>query len=106
MATKKENTVEEVKEELEAEATVEQENEQAESTMSQVKDERVELYIERGQANEDPNFFVSINGKNYLLPRGKTSLVPPEVKAEVERARRAQEALLKKMDKMQEASNK
>jgi hypothetical protein len=77
-----------------------------ENTVEKVKDERVELFIPRGQANEDPNFFVSINGVNYILPRGKTSLVPPEVKAEVERARRAEEELLRKMDLMQEASNK
>lgn len=95
MATKKDNAVEEVK----TEATVEEVKEE-------VKDERVELFIPRGQANEDPNFFVSINGVNYILPRGKTSLVPPEVKAEVERARRAEEELLRKMDLMQEASNK
>ena len=37
----------------------------------EVKDDRVEVFIPKGQANEDPNLFVSVNGKNYLLPRGK-----------------------------------
>lgn len=51
----------------------------------------VEVTIPRGQANEDPNFFVSINGKNYLLPRGKKSYVPQEVAYEIERSFRAEQ---------------
>ena len=82
MATNKTNTVEETK----------------------VEEARVEIFIPKGMANEDPNFFVSINGKNYVLPRGKTSLVPPEVKAEIERARRAQDVLDEKIEQMLEAS--
>ena len=58
--------------------------------MSEAKKEnRVKLYIPRGSSNEDPNFFISINGVNYLLPKGKESLVPPEVAAEYERSQRA-----------------
>jgi hypothetical protein len=53
----------------------------------------VELYVPKGYASDDPNVFISLNGKNYLLPKGKTSFVPPAVKAEYERAQRAQEAL-------------
>lgn len=64
-------------------------------------DNRVEIYIERGNANDEPNLLVSVNGKNYNLPRGKASLVPPEVAEEVYRARRAQEALDAKIDKLQ-----
>ena len=53
----------------------------------------VEVYIPKTHAGDDPNFFVSVGGKNYLLPRGKTSLVPPAVKQEIDRSRRAQEKL-------------
>lgn len=63
-------------------------------------DNRVEVFIPKGYANEDPNFFVSVNGVNYLLPRGKTSKVPPEVKAEIDRAHKAQEILDDKIDAM------
>lgn len=56
------------------------------------KEKRVEIFIPRAGANEDPNLFVSINGVNYLLPKGKTSLVPPHVKAEIERGRKAEAA--------------
>ena len=51
-----------------------------------VEDNRVEITIPRGDKRDDPNLFVSINGMNYLLPRGKTSLVPPEVAQEVRRS--------------------
>ena len=51
----------------------------------------VDLYVEKGFANDDPNEFISINGVNYVLPKGKTSKVPPHVKAEYERSRKARE---------------
>lgn len=55
------------------------------------KVEKVEVYVPKGLANDDPMLYVSINGENYLLPRGKTSLVPPYVKAAIERSYGAQE---------------
>jgi hypothetical protein len=54
-------------------------------------EERVRVMIPRGNSNDDPNFFVSVNGKNYLLPKGKESLVPASVAWEIERATKAQE---------------
>lgn len=56
------------------------------------EEKRVKLYVPRGASNEDPNHFISVNGVNYLLPKGQESLVPPAVKAEYERAQRAQQA--------------
>ena len=65
----------------------------------------VEVFIPRGSnANDDPNLFVSVNGVNYLLPRGKKSVVPVEVAEEIERSKRAQEALDAHIDEMKEAS--
>lgn len=55
--------------------------------------EKVKVFIPRGASNEDPNFFVSVNGVNYLLPKGKEAEVPPAVAYEIERARKAQEVL-------------
>lgn len=55
------------------------------------KVEKVEVYVPKGLANDDPMLYVSINGENYLLPRGKTSLVPTYVKAAIERSYGAQE---------------
>jgi len=67
-------------------------------------EEKVEIYIPKGQANEDPNFLISVNGVNYLLPRGKKSMVPAFVAAEYNRSVEAQEALDRKMEELLEAS--
>ena len=54
--------------------------------------DRVEVFIPKGYAVEDPNVFVSINGVAYLLPRGKRVMVPAAVAAELDRAERARVA--------------
>lgn len=68
------------------------------------KENRVELFVPKGYANDDPNFFISINGVNYVLPRGKTSLVPDFVKAEYDRSVRAAQMQDEKVEQMLEAS--
>jgi len=60
--------------------------------MSKHNDGRVEVFIPKGYSNEDPNYFVSINGTAYVLPRGKRVMVPDFVAAEISRADRAQQA--------------
>ena len=90
MANKaKETVTEEVKETKETE---------------EVKEEKVEVFIPRGQANEDQNFFVSVNGKNYLLPKGQKSVVPKYVADEINRSFEAQEAMYKRLDSMVNAN--
>lgn len=69
-----------------------------------VKDNRVEVFVPKGYANDEPNLFVSVNGVNYLLPKGKKSLVPASVAAEIERSKRAAEKQDEKMEQMLEAS--
>ena len=61
---------------------------------------RVNVFIPRGLSNEDPNLFVSVNGINYILPRGKQSLVPVAVAAEIERAAKAKEIRSRHIDEM------
>ena len=63
------------------------------TTETTKKEEYVDLYVQKGYANDDPNEYISVFGKNYVLPKGKTSKVPPCVKYEYERSLRAQEAL-------------
>ena len=77
--TNTDNTPESVTEISEQEAPVAEVLEEAE-------DERVEVRIPRGSEHGDPNVFVGINGTNYILPRGKTSLVPRFVKEELDRS--------------------
>lgn len=71
----------------------------------EVKDTRVKVYIDRRTGNDEPNLVVGINGKLYVLPRGQESLVPPEVAAEIERAKRAQLDLDKTIDKLTGQAN-
>ncbi len=51
--------------------------------------DRISVTVPRGHAGEEPYLFVSVGGVNYLLPRGETSSVPPEVAYEIARADRA-----------------
>ena len=68
------------------------------------KEDRVEIFIEKGYANDDPHLFVSVNGVNYLLPKGKKSMVPAHVAEEIERSKRAAQKQDEKMEQMLEAS--
>ena len=60
-------------------------------------DKRIEVFIPRGGDRADPNLFVGINGINYLLPRGKKSMVPPAVAGEIARGEKAAEQLYESM---------
>lgn len=65
----------------------------------------VDLFIPKGYANDDPNEFISINGTNFILPKGKTSKVPPYVKAEYDRSVAAQEAQDENAERLLEKAN-
>lgn len=69
------------------------------------KDDHVEVFIPRGSANDEPNLFVSVNGVGYLLPKGKKSLVPPHVKAEIDRSLAAQEKMDEHVDALLKEAN-
>lgn len=70
--------------------------------MSELK--RVEVFIPRGAAHEEANFFVGVNGTSYLLPRGKKSMVPAEVAAEIKRALSAQDTRDENIEQLLEAA--
>lgn len=53
-------------------------------------EDREDIFIPKGITGEDPNLFVSINGKNFLLPKGKKSNVPSYVAKEIRRSWEAQ----------------
>ena len=63
---------------------------------------RVEIFVPKGVSGEEPHVFISVNGVNYLLPRGKKSQVPPEVAQEYERSEAAREALDKRIETLLE----
>lgn len=62
--------------------------------------EKVEVFIDRPAANEDPNYYVGHNGNTYILPMGQTSKVPPEIKKEIDRSRKAADRLDKAINKL------
>ena len=69
-----------------------------------MKDEQlVEVFIPRNAANKDPNFFVGINGVNYLLPRGKKSMVPAAVAEEIARSDKAADAFYASVDVLRQS---
>ena len=68
------------------------------------KDNREEIFVPKGYANDDPNDIIGVNGVNYVLPRGKKSTVPDFVAAEFYRSQRAQEKLDENIEQMLEAS--
>ena len=70
-----------------------------------MSEKRVEIFIPRQSDREDPNLFVGINGVNYLLPRGKKSMVPQSVAAEIERSGRAVDVFYENVDGMKNSGN-
>ena len=68
-----------------------------------MEEKRVEVFIPRGADREDPNLFVGINGVNYLLPRGKKSMVPRAVADEIARSDLAAERFYESVDGMKQS---
>ena len=54
---------------------------------------KVEVFIPRAGLSDETTYFVGVNGVNYILPRGKKSLVPDYVAEEIKRAMAAEEAM-------------
>lgn len=50
-----------------------------------------EIFIPKAQANEDKTWFISVNGRSVLVPRGKTISVPAEIAWEIRRSLKAQD---------------
>ena len=68
------------------------------------QDEKVEIFVPKGYANDEPNLLIGVNGVNYLLPKGKSSKVPKAVAEEFYRSQKAQETRDSNSDKLLEAS--
>lgn len=71
----------------------------------EASEERVPIYIERAKPNEDPNFYVSINFKTFLLPKGKTSMVPRYVYEEIMRTINAEAHYEETVDNLKAMAN-
>lgn len=85
-------------EKMMTEAAAENMTEAADEKMTKAADEKMpdpyeleEIFIPRAGAKEDPNLFVSVNGKNFLIPKGKKSKVPRYIADEIRRSERARD---------------
>ena len=67
-------------------------------------EKKVEVFIPKGYGNDEPNLFVSVNDKNFLLPKGKKSLVPKYIADEIERSRAAETAMDEHIAEMVDAA--
>ena len=92
------------KAELEALKTQAEKDAAAKAELEAPVEERVEIFVPKGYANDEPNLMIAVNGVNYVLPKGKTSMVPKHIAEEFYRSQKAQEALDKRVDTMLEAS--
>jgi hypothetical protein len=63
-----------------------------------------DIFVPKGYANDEPNLLISVNGNNFLLPRGKTSTVPYYIAEEFRRSLKAQEIMDEHIDSMLGAS--
>lgn len=93
-------------EELKAAAAKNDDAETKSDAPAAAEEERVEIFVPKGYANDEPNLMISVNGVAYLLPRGKKSTVPKHIAEEFNRSLAAQEILDNRVDKMLKAASK
>lgn len=70
--------------------------------MAESKEKLVTIRVPRGRSNEEPCLMIGINGRNWLLPRGKTSEVPDYVAEEFNRHMDAVDAYSSKIIEIQD----
>lgn len=59
-----------------------------------------EIRIPRGSDREEQNLFIGLNGVNYILPKGRVSVVPKAVADEYRRSLEAQDLMDERIDEM------
>ena len=77
-----------------------------EKTIKDPNEERVKIFVEKTYESDDPNEYICINGKEFLLPRGQYSEVPLYVKKALDRKRRAVSIQDKRNTNLREKANK
>ena len=66
--------------------------------------EMKEVFIERGSRNEPKSLFVSVNGRDFMVPKGKAVNVPAPIARRVELYKKAQAHLMDKMAELENSS--
>ena len=67
--------------------------------------DRVDISLPRAHFGEEASQFVGINGVSYIVPKGKTVNVRPEVAEELRRAETAEAYMHAQAEKMRQRSN-
>lgn len=106
MATNKNTTAPEETQDQVTGQTQDQAPEVHEDSTAPVKKEvkRVSIHIPRAEGNDEKNLLVSVNGVNYLLPKGQTSEVPEFVAKEIQRSWKAQDRYDQRVNALKEAA--
>ena len=74
--------------------------EETETVAVEDPNEKVTIRVARIHPKEDPNLFVGINGKNYIIPRGKAVKVPRFVKEEIDRSEKAKDRFYETVEEL------
>ena len=77
-----------------------------EKTTKTEKEERVRVFVPNTYAQDDPNLYLIINGREFLLPRGEYSDVPLYVKKAIDRQNRALSLQDKRSKALEERAKK
>ena len=72
---------------------------------TKIEEEKRRIYVDRDSSDDDPNLYVCINGRSFLLPRGKYVEVPAYVADEIERSKRAQHRYDETIDRLSQMAN-
>lgn len=75
-------------------------NENEKKEKAKAASDREEIFVPKGNANDEPFLIISVNGVNYQLPKGKSSTVPKFVADEFRRSQKAQAVLDEHIEKM------
>lgn len=70
------------------------------------KIKKVKITLPRASGSAPRDVFVSVNGVNYIVPRGQEVEVPDYVAAEIERASRAEAYMQDEKDRMKQEQSK
>ena len=77
-----------------------------EKTTKNENEERVRVFIPNTYSQDDPNLYLAINGREFLLPRGEYSEVPLYVKKAIDRQNRAMSIQDKRSKALEEKARK
>jgi len=68
--------------------------------MAEASEKKVKINLPRASGGAPQDVFCSVNGVNYIIPRGQTVEVPDYVAEEVNRAQKAEDFMFREKTRM------